>query len=156
MALPTGDITMGQVAAELGIALPLALGDSRVRALAGIPSGDITLGSLRSKSAYTLPEVAAEPTSVDHHASVPDGTVGGTSAGLALTITGGEAPFTVSWARQSGSSFITVTGGTSATANINRTSPFSFSAIFRATITDNRSNQAVTPDIPITLSASDL
>jgi hypothetical protein len=52
MTLPaSGSITLGQVAAELGISLPLSLGDSRVRTLAGVPSGPISLGQLRGKSA---------------------------------------------------------------------------------------------------------
>jgi hypothetical protein len=50
MTTPTGNITLGNVAAELGIGLPLTIGDGRCRALAGVPSGPITLGQLRGKS----------------------------------------------------------------------------------------------------------
>lgn len=44
MALPSsGSISVAQVAAELGLSLPLDLNDSRVRALAGKPTGNVTL-----------------------------------------------------------------------------------------------------------------
>nr|WP_295237602.1 hypothetical protein [uncultured Brevundimonas sp.] len=44
MALPSsGSISIAQVAAELGLSLPLDLNDSRVRALAGKPTGNVTL-----------------------------------------------------------------------------------------------------------------
>lgn len=54
-----GPISIGMVAAELGISLPLSLGDPRVRALAGKPSGPISLGDLRGKSALTPLTVTA-------------------------------------------------------------------------------------------------
>lgn len=44
MALPSsGSVSIAQVAAELGLSLPLDLNDSRVRALAGKPTGNVTL-----------------------------------------------------------------------------------------------------------------
>lgn len=55
MTTPTGDITLGNVATELGVGLPLTLGDSRVRSLAGVSSGPITLGQCRGKSLYVAP-----------------------------------------------------------------------------------------------------
>lgn len=54
MALPSSPpITMAQVAAELGVSLPLSLGDSRVRTLAGKPSGNISMLDLLGKSSVT-------------------------------------------------------------------------------------------------------
>lgn len=51
MALPTGTISMSQVAAELKISQTgINLNDSRVRALAGKPSGTISMNDLRGKS----------------------------------------------------------------------------------------------------------
>ena len=51
MALPTtGNITLLQVATELGVTPPLSLNDSRTRTLAGIPTGNISLNDLRGKS----------------------------------------------------------------------------------------------------------
>lgn len=60
MALPSSlPISMSQVAAELGVALPLSLTDSRVRALAGVASGPISLSNLVGKSnAVTVVNIA--------------------------------------------------------------------------------------------------
>ena len=54
MALPSsGEISMAQVAAELGIsATGLTLDDSRVRALAGVPSGAISMWNLLGKQNF--------------------------------------------------------------------------------------------------------
>lgn len=63
MTLPMGDISVGMVATEIGASLPLNLGDSRVRALAGVASGPISLGQLRGKT-YFQASLSAERTSV--------------------------------------------------------------------------------------------
>jgi hypothetical protein len=53
MTLPTGAITMADVAAELSLAVTgLNLNDARVRAIAGKPSGTISMNDLRGKSAF--------------------------------------------------------------------------------------------------------
>lgn len=68
MALPSSPpITMAQVAAELGISLPLSLGDSRVRALAGKPSGDISMLDLLGKSSvdYSINPINFESVTVN-------------------------------------------------------------------------------------------
>lgn len=54
MTTPTGNITIGNVASELGIGLPLALGDSRVRTFTNITSGAITLGQCRNKTRFHM------------------------------------------------------------------------------------------------------
>jgi len=61
MTTPTGNITLGNVATELGIGLPLTIGDARCRALAGVPSGPITLGQLRGKSVAVTPPPPPPP-----------------------------------------------------------------------------------------------
>lgn len=63
MTLPLGDITVGMVAVEIGASLPLNLGDSRVRALAGVASGPINLGQLRGKTFFN-PTLSSARTSV--------------------------------------------------------------------------------------------
>lgn len=53
MPLPsTGAINLGQVNVELskGATVPISLGDTAVRALAGKPSGPVSLGDLRGKA----------------------------------------------------------------------------------------------------------
>lgn len=96
MALPgSGPISIGMVAGELGIGLPLSLGDSRVRSLAGTVSGPISLGQLRGKSAYTPMTVTASSTSSGPVSSESSGgTVGGTSS---AGVSGGVGPYTYSW-----------------------------------------------------------
>lgn len=153
MTTPTGNITLGDVAIELGIALPLTLGDSRVRTLAGKPSGDITLGDLRGKSAYSPPSVTVDSTSLSHFEFGQNGTSGYSSIVGSLTITGGEAPFTVSWSRTGGSSQISVGGTTSPSFAASGTMPFDYQATFRATVTDKRGAQAQSPDVYVQLSA---
>lgn len=55
MTLPTGAISLNDVATELAISSSgLSLNDSRVRGLAGIPSGAISLNDLKGK-VYTAP-----------------------------------------------------------------------------------------------------
>lgn len=52
MTLPTGTISMSQVNTELGRSstASISLGESAVRALAGVPSGAISMDNLRGKS----------------------------------------------------------------------------------------------------------
>lgn len=58
MALPsTGSISMSQVRTELGLSGTISLGQSQVRALAGIPSGPISLSDFLGKSALLLSAV---------------------------------------------------------------------------------------------------
>ena len=152
MTTPTGDITLGDVAAELGIALPLTLGDSRVRALAGKPTGDITLGDLRGRSAYSPPSVTTDSTYLEQFEFGQGGTSGYASVAGSLTITGGEAPFTVSWARVSGLQ-ISVSGTVDPIFSASGIMPWSYQAVFRATVTDKRGAQAQSLDITVQLSA---
>lgn len=153
MTTPTGDITVGQVAAELGIGLPLTLGDSRVRALAGVASGPISLGQLRGKSAYTPPSVSVDTASINVFEYVQNDMNGYASGSLTLTIQGGEAPFTVAWARLSGVNQINVAGTTNPTFAASQTAPWNYQAIFRATVTDKRGATAYSPDISVQLAA---
>lgn len=154
MPLPTGDITLGQVAAELGIALPLSLGNSQVRTLAGVASGPITLGALRGKSAYTLPTIVSVTPNPVYALAEGSGSLGSSSADCTITVSGGEAPFSVVWARQSGSTSISASGGLTSTFSASGPAPFSFSGVWRATVTDNRGNQVQTGDVGVTLEAN--
>ena len=151
MALPTGDITLGDVAVELGIALPLTLGDSGVRTLAGKPSGDITLGDLRGKSAYIAPSLSTTDTA-EGYTFADNGVLESASASATITVTGGEAPFSWTWTRISGSVQITGAGDAHFTASTSGTTPFSRLATFRGALTDNRGSTA-SIDVSVTLSA---
>lgn len=158
MTLPaTGNISLGMVGAELGIAMPLSLGDSRVRTLAGKPSGAISLTDLRGKTAanYVPPTIQCEEIA-DAQQFAFSGQTATVSVSPAFSIIGGEAPFNVSWTRLSGTSQITVTGGATPTFQATAQAYFSLTATFRATVTDNRSNQVQSPVVNVTLTASDI
>lgn len=117
MTLPAlGSINIGQVAAELGIGLPLSLGDSRVRALAGVASGPISLSDLYGKSAGgTLSAIGNSDTS-----SMAGNATGITYPGHAfpsVSAGGGTAPYTYLWSITGGTGF-TLTNATSATCDV--------------------------------------
>lgn len=156
MALPLeGPITLGMVAAELGLELPLQLGDARVRALAGKPEGPISLGDLRGKSAYAPPTVVCDPVA-DGWVMAFDGENKTVSASPSFVIHGGEAPFTVSWARISGDTSMTVSSSSPWTFSTFGPSPFNREAVYRATVTDARSNEVMSDPITVTLRAGPL
>lgn len=101
MTLPaSGPITLGQVAAELGIGLPLSLGDPRVRALAGVPSGPISLGQLRGKSAYTAMAGSMDDVSATADADPPSNY--SLPIPVSMILMGGQAPITYTWVKISG------------------------------------------------------
>ena len=151
MTTPTGDITLGDVAAELGVALPLTLGDSRVRALAGKPEGDITLGDVRGKSAYISPSLSTNDMA-EGFTFADNGMLESASASVTIIVSGGEAPFSWSWSRISGSPQIIGSGVAHFTASTSGTTPFSRVATFRGALTDNRGSTA-SIDVSVTLSA---
>lgn len=135
MALPTtGAITLGQVAAELNIALPLTLGDSRVRALAGKPSGAISLGDLRGKSAAIM--VLINPPLVEGQGFGQPSTFETVSGSAAVSVQGGTAPFSASWLFTGGDGGISVSGGMNPTFSTSALVPFMRSATFLVTVTD--------------------
>lgn len=95
MTLPTsGPISLGMVAAELGIPLPLSLGDPRVRALAGKPSGPISLGDLRGKSAVPPFSLIGNSASNSANTQFSNGTV---SCSPSVTSNGGSGTVSYSW-----------------------------------------------------------
>lgn len=154
MTLPTtGPLSLGMVATELGIGLPLSLGDSRVRALAGVPSGPISLSQLRGKSAYTPMMVSTTgassgPVSSDN----AGGTVGGTASS---SVTGGVGPFTYSWAIIQNTNAVQVGPTTNSTLSGSRSfakqSSGSASLVARLTVTDSTGRSVIGPDATIEL-----
>lgn len=96
MTLPaSGPISLGMVAAELGISLPLSLGDNRVRALAGNILGSISLGDLYGKSAYT-PMTLTTTNGSGGPASSENS--GGTVSGQAtVSVSGGSGVSSIQW-----------------------------------------------------------
>jgi len=106
MILLDGPVSIGRVAQELGIPLPLSLGDPRVRALAGKPSGPISLGDLRGKSATPAFSLTGNNASNSADTRFSDGTVG---CAPGVTRVGGTGTVSYSWMVLSNPNNVTVT-----------------------------------------------
>jgi hypothetical protein len=116
MTIPvSGPITLGQVAAELGIGLPLSLGDSRVRALAGVPSGPITLGQMRGKSGAQPLSATATGDSGFENSQFGAGSV---SCSPRVTAGGGSGTITYLWEFTSNPDSCALTSSTSAACSV--------------------------------------
>lgn len=125
MTLPaSGTITLGQVAAELGIGLPLELGDSRVRALAGVPSGPISLSNLYGKTAGGGSPPASSPLTVQTQDGQgfadSSGSSGTVQCFVSATVTGGTGAITHLWEFTSNPGQFTLTNSNSATARVSK------------------------------------
>lgn len=154
MTLPTsGPISIGMVAAELGIGLPLSLGDSRVRALAGIPSGPISLGDLRGKTAgggggggggSPLSAVGTSDTE-----SMAGNTTGNQYSGAAfpsVEASGGTGNYAYQWSVTTGSGY-TVIDSITATPTVRHTIGrfgFSDTCVLACVVSDGVSTVTVT------------
>jgi hypothetical protein len=151
MTLPTsGPISLGMVAAELGIGKPLSLGDSRVRTLAGVPSGPISLGQLRGKSVAGPLTVTAQNSSGSADTQFGSGVV---TCNPSVYIAGGVDPKTCSWSILSNPGGATVAfSGPSATVQVAYASNSAGSAnvVLRCTVTDGAGTQR-TVDVTGTL-----
>lgn len=140
----TGPISIGMVAAELGIGLPLSLGDARVRALAGVPSGPISLGQLRSKSAQGPLTASSEDGYGDRDSSNGGGTA---SCSPSVSAAGGSGGYTYLWSFTSNPSSCSLGSATSAVCSVSRSYPRFGSgdadATLQCVITDS-SGQSIT------------
>jgi hypothetical protein len=125
MTLPaSGAISIGMAAAELGLGLPLSLGDPRVRALAGVPSGPISLGQLHGKSASVpppppppAPTLSVTAVNASNSAQTQLGS-GSVSCSPSVQITGGVDPKSCAWSVLSNPNGATVTLGSSTFATV--------------------------------------
>lgn len=151
MTLPTsGPISLGMVAAELRIGLPLSLGDTRVRTLAGVPSGPISLGQLRGKSVAGPLTVTGQNSSSSADTQFGSGVV---TCNPSVYIAGGVDPKTCAWSILSNPGGATVAfSGPSATVQVNYASNSAGSATvtLRCTVTDGAGTQR-TVDVTGTL-----
>jgi len=143
MTLPTsGPISLSMVAAELGIARPLSLGDSRVRVLAGVPSGPISLGQLRGKSAAGPFTVTAMDAYASADTQFGSGTV---SCSPAVYAAGGVDPKTYAWSTLSNPRGVTVILGTGSSVTVRFTyttnATGSATVTLRCTVTDGAGTQ---------------
>lgn len=146
----SGPVTLGQVAAELGIALPLSLGDARVRGMAGVPSGPISLGQLRGKSS-----VSATGNNASGYAYA--GATGGTVAcSPSVTVTGGSGTIAYLWEFTSNPNACALSASTSATCSVShgysKSTVGSASAVLRCTVSDGAGASVVVNNITADLS----
>lgn len=142
MTLPTsGPISIGMVAAELGISLPISLGDSRVRALAGVPTGPISLGQLRGKSSNPYTPMALTTTNGTGGPASSDNSGGTVSGQATVSITGGVAPYSIQWTvtdNPGGCTFGSLTNvAVTASHTFTKLSNGSATVLFSVTVTDS-------------------
>lgn len=138
----TPPISLSNVLAELrvtnpGRSLPISLGDSDVRALAGVPSGPVSLSHLLGKTSYiAMSGSVADVEDIDvitgsnHTAYVPIG----------VSFSGGLAPFSYAWTRLSGEGSVVAANAatTNAAFSVNRfaESGTVMSQVVRCQVTD--------------------
>ena len=150
MTLPaSGAISLTAVMNELriangGRAYPINLGDTDVRALAGVSSGTIGLSNLYGKSSYNQMVISGSGGSGYRDTALSGGTV---SATVSLSVSSGNPGYTYSWAvwtQDPGmtvtTSFVGSTFGMSAT--VSRHSSGSKGASLQVTITDSTGHTA--------------
>lgn len=149
MTLPvSGPISLGDVAAELGIGLPLSLGDSRVLALAGKSAPPISLSDLYGKS--SIPPLAVSATGEDNsYSSILSGGTGAAQA--TANPTGGSGSYTYAWSvvSNTGSATVGALNAKSVTIskNYTRQSDGVASVVFNVTVTDSQGRTATASNV---------
>jgi hypothetical protein len=139
----TAPITLANVMTELrtvtpGRAYPISLGDSDVRALAGIPSGAISLSDLKGKSAYVAMSGAGVPASFTADSEFSAGTA---TCNPSVTVSNGSGGYTFLWSFTSNPNSCTLGSATSQTCSVShaysRHAIGSASATLQCVITDS-------------------
>lgn len=134
MTLPSsGAISLANVSVELGRSstATTSLGESAVRALAGVASGAISLSNLRGKS--NAPTITISPSSLYTSRS---GGGSATSAAATGSGSGGAGGYTYAWTYVSGDSY-TINSSASASTTFTTTliSGAFKSGVYRCTVT---------------------
>lgn len=115
----SGAISLTDVMNELRIAnpsraYPISLGDTDVRALAGIPSGAISLSNLYGKSSFTV-------TGNSNSSSSSSMSSAGTArCSPSVTVVGGAAPISYSWSFTSNPNTCTLSGANSVACTVGK------------------------------------
>lgn len=151
MTLPTSaPISIGQVAAELGLSSPLSLGDSRVLALAGKSGPPISLTDLYGKSAQAALTGSAMGSNPFYDSTSTAGTASSTAMAMAANGSGG---YTYQWNVVSNTGGATV-DSSSLTTNTFRASHAysklatgSFDVTVNCTIKDSQGNTVTTANV---------
>lgn len=119
----SGTISLTDVMNELrvtnpGRAYPISLGDSDVRALAGVPSGSISMSNLYGKSSYVAMSVTGHSDSQGASSAGGGGTV---TCHPSVSVSNGSGSYTYAWSFTSNPSSCGLNAATSATCNVSHT-----------------------------------
>jgi hypothetical protein len=147
MTLPaSGSITLGDVAAELGIGLPLSLGDARVLALAGKSAPPISLSDLYGKSA-AAPMSGSIPNSSGTTLAPGSSPTHTETVSVSINVQGGVLPLSYAWSHVTGDGSVTAVNGanTSASFTVSRFAPAGtiYSQVVQCVVTDSTGAQLV-------------
>jgi hypothetical protein len=142
----SGAISLGDVLTELRIAnpgrsLPISLGDTDVRNLAGVPSGAISLSDLYGKSSYVAMSATLPDNSDSSLSNPPSATT--INIPMAMTVTGGLAPFSYTWSKVSGSGSVQAVNSPNTNAQITNprfSTPSTLSELVQCSVTDAMGN----------------
>lgn len=144
MTLPaSGTISLTDVMNEIrlvnpGRAYPISLGDSDVRALAGVPSGAISLSNLYGKSSYIPMNVIGNN---DAQSASSAGSGGTVTCHPSVSVTNGSGGYTYAWSFTSNPNSCSLGASTSAACNVSHSftlnSNGSTSATLQCVVTDN-------------------
>lgn len=159
MALPaSGTISLALVLAELqktnaGRSLPISLGDTDVRTLAGVPSGAISLTSLYGKSNGSALSAAITNGSATYSSISSGGTA---ICNPGVTASGGTPGYTYLWSFTSNPNSCTLGSSTSTSCSVSKAfsqnAQGGASAVLQCIITDSASGTITKTGITATLS----
>jgi hypothetical protein len=139
---------MSDVAAELGLPLPLSLTNASVLALAGLGAPPISMSQLLNKT-RTAAMTASAPDIFAARNVAGTGNVSGSST---ATVNGGTGPYTYAWSYVSGDATLSMTNGTTSRVTLNRScAPGTFYvAVYQCVINDSAAH-SVTIQINVEL-----
>jgi hypothetical protein len=134
MTLPTGTISMSQVAAELGVgAAGLSLNAGNVRTLAGVPSGAVSMNHLRGKSNLAPLTCVVN----DQFAYRGTNNTGVVSASTTAVAGGGSGGYSYAWTFLSGTSFGDKPAVATPSFSYSCAPGSEFTGVYRCTVTDS-------------------
>jgi hypothetical protein len=154
MTLPaSGPISMTQVMAELrtsnpGRAFPISLGDSDVRALAGVPSGPISMSNLLGKA--SIAPLSVQGFSDTDNTFFTQAGSGTAYAFPTVQISGGSNNYTIVWTIISSENSPILDNANTRNPSVRkaytRRANGSFNAYLSCTVTDNVTGKSVRVD----------
>lgn len=120
-----------------------------------VQNGYVNVGGSWRQFFQALTNVTASgPGSVSGNFTAPSGTTGVASASATVTASGGTGSYTYTWSRVSGSTAMTLSGGSTATAafsesHIVHALEFDDSAVYQCAVSDGHSSATVTVNVAL-------